>query len=384
MSPTQEADALCRHAHLNALPMPWDVLLVDDPLESVEVAAARLGINPRTLRDRAWRHGFSTGAPSGRPRKGIVVGMLRSTWDKCVPPRHVDRPEVVNQPNHPRVPWTEVEDTILRLRTVRPARSRLRIDWPALLRALPRRGKAGIESRRAELGLTKQALPWSKNELRILARKFGKVSRATIMAMLHKRSWGAIVKQAKADGLIGLPTGKLVLATAARKFGYNVATFRDLLARHSVKVVHYSCCNGKEDVTSPWRYVSEAACHRAVRADMDRETMAHAASRLGVPYKTLRAWLLAAGRVMPGRRGCWQRLEPGVADAVVAANGFCAGGETLSGAAKRVHADPRNLRAWLSAAGAYSTPPRGQRVWLDPAIVDRVVNNHRSQIVGDA
>lgn len=365
------------------LVMPWDVVTVDDPLESAEAAAARLGLKMWTLKSRARVRGLTSGATSGRPRKGVVVGMLRSVWDQCATTRRRGRPAAIKQPEPPRVAqgiaWTAAEDAILRERTTPPPRGRLRIHWPSLLRALPRRGKAGIESHRAELGLTRKPPPWQPRELKILARKFGKVSRTTLMAMLDTRSWDAIIKQAKADGLVGLPEGKLLLSAAAEKFGYHVSTFRDLLLRHRVKIVLYSCCDGLERAASPWRYVSEAACHRAVKADASMETMAQAAERLGVPYKTLRAWLLAAGRVLPGRRGCWQRLEPGVADTIAAANGFRAGGETLEQAAKRVRADPRNLSAWLAAAGVARSLARGQRMWLDPARVDEVVRLRRKK-----
>lgn len=296
------------------LPPPWDAPC--DPIERITAAAVRLGISERTLRHRARTRGFSTGASAGRPRYGVVVGLLRSEWDQCREPlgRRPKPPQ-----KHPRVAWTPREDAILARMTAMPARGRLVIDWPAVLKALPRRGKAGCESRRAELGLTRDPPPWPDKQRAILVRKFGRVSRATLMAMLPGRSWEAVLKEARRAKVTGLPPGKLMFAAAAAKFGYARATFRALCERHGVKLVAYTCCASRPG-TKPQSYVGEKACQRAVKADHALETVAHGADRTGVAVATLRAWMVAEGHPVAGRAIRWTKFAPAVVDAVVALN----------------------------------------------------------------
>jgi hypothetical protein len=357
----------------------FDVAALEaDPIERLADAAERLGMSERSLRNRRRVRRLSTGSGPGRPREGVVVGLLRSEWDYCAQRIAPGRKRPTGKS---REPWSPREDGILRDRTTPPKRGRLIIDWPALLAALPRRGKAGIESRRAEIGLTR-APSWSDHELVTLRRKFGKVSRATMMAMLHTKSWASIIKQAKLEGLAGLPEGRMMLTAAAKEFGYHVATFRALLIRHRVKITKYTCCDGDPSAGQPMHHVSVAACHRAVKADMELETLIHASERTGIPRKTLWGWMIASGEATIGRRGRWQKFAPRVFDEVAAANGFKRGGETLQRAAKRSHVDPHNLRTWLKAAGVYQSVPRGQRLYLDPAIVDATVNKHRAKDVG--
>lgn len=349
------------------LSVPWEAPSPDDISETLAQASDRLGLALKTLMARAHRAGLPL-APQGRPRKG-------TTWTH--PQRAWDRAAQIHDPAPGE--WTRPEDARLRRLTKPPARGRLRLDWPALLAALPRHAKGAIQARRAALGLTR-APTWPPAQVEVLRRKFGRVSRALMLAMLPGRSWAAIVKLAKAEGVAGLPCGHMAVSTAARKFGYHVATFLDLLTRHRVRVRVYTCTQGPL-ARVPWKIVSVAACDRAVRADFETETVAVAAARIGVPRKTLRSWMIAAGHPMEGRRGQWQRFPSATLDTVARSSGHRAGGESIGHAARRHGMEPTRLRQWLRAAGLVTPTLRGHRQWLDPQSVDGVVNAGRAASV---
>lgn len=287
--------------------------LEGDPVETPEEAAARLGLSVRALQARALVRRLPKVRPQGRPCRGAVYGLPRSTWDACAVPAKVGRPRKVTPGPHANAPWTDEENDILRRLTRAKPRKRLVIPWARVLHALPRHGKAGIRVQRRRLGLTEES-PLRDDEMAVLRAKFGRVCRRVLLKAIPGRSWSTLVRCARAEGLSPLPKGHLLLSVAAAKFGYHVHTFKALLARHKVRIYNYHRQETTRTPSSgrrkPWRHVDEAACARAVALDLERETVAEGAARCGVAMEDLRAWMVEAGHPVGGRAIGWMRFAP--------------------------------------------------------------------------
>lgn len=223
--------------------------------------------------------------------------------------------------------------------------------------------------------------PWTPEEKLRLSEMWGVVDPEEIVASFG-RTWGAIQKQAEKQRLShGLPEGVVTLTEAERRLGHDRESLENIARRHGVPLRSHPCpwSAGRRRKTGVrWKCVEFAVLESAVMLeDRELETVGGAADRRGIPADTLRSWLRADGLIPPRRHGrVVSRVRTVDVDRVVASRHHPS--KELVGVAARRHGVPvSTMRRWLRIAGLMTPVPRGHRLWLDPKVIDAVVNEHR-------
>lgn len=356
-------------------PSPSDAMTHDpDPIERMEEAAVRLGMNIHTLRSRVRRLAIQ-GAPAGRPKAGTSKGLPRSEWDKCRDawphsgrlPRQYDNPS-------PRAPWDVAEDRILCRMAIRANARTGDVDWPHILRLLPRRNRtvAGVRlSALRVVGLR----PMGPRDHDRMVNHYAMAAREEDRSQLPRggRFSPDYLDRYASFYKIGPPAGRLTLPAMADRMGFTRRSLVALLKRQGVEVI---AARRLSDGCLLYSHIDEAECIAAVDRDMAQETVAQAARRHGLSDHGLRAWMIEAGYEPPGRPGKVTKHTPEAFDAVVAAKHKAAAETVRLRTASRDTGIARStLRDWLRSDGVDTRRP------VPAAIVTAVVNTRRPQSV---
>lgn len=305
--------------------------LADDPIEHITDAAKRLRLSAKTLRQRAREAGLRPCRAGACPTPGKGVGLPRSEWNRI---GHGGKRKTGPKTQAPAPP-------------------------------------------------TRKGRWWTTEEKQRLADMWGVVDSREVCASLD-RPWSAIREEARR---LGLPVGQAgmdgweTLAAAAKRQGMSYVQMRSLCARRGVLVVAHRTSFAESARVA---FVQPADVDEAVAREVRlMDTPGAAAKRLGIHPRVLMEWLRVAG-VLPAETQsgrCHYRIPSASIEAVLAARGWRAGGESVAQAAVRVGIGEDRLRRWLAGDGIVS-PKRGARLWLDPAVVDAVVARHRAASAG--
>lgn len=343
-----------------------------DPIERMKDAAVRLGMSIHTLRDRARRVELAL-PPQGRPENGTVKGLPQSEWDKCLLARtHCGRLPRQYDDARPDAPWDVAEDRILWRHTVgRDPRKTTSIDWPDILRLLPRRNREVAGKRLTDLRAAGMR-PMRPRDHDLVVKHYAMMQHdsAKVRFPRHRPEY---IDRYASFYRIGPPSGRLTLPVAAEKAGFARRTLLAILARQGVEVL---ATRRLSDGCLLYSHVDETECMAAVKRDMAMETTAQAAVRWQVSESGLRDWMIEAGHMPSGRSGRITKYAPEVFDAVVAAK------REASTKTARIRAVSRHtgiarstLRGWLRREGV---APREK---VPAAKMTAVVNTHRPQSV---
>lgn len=252
--------------------------------------------------------------------------------------------------------WTPAEDA--KLRELYPSAPREEV-----LAALPGRAWTGAVQRACKLDILR-APRWSPEEEASLRDLWPDGSRRTLCRKL-RRSWDAIKQHAELLGLAGsqgeLSTrwaGYVTVTRASRIVGYELPTFRRILAAYHAHFVSLPADDARAELPSPATHVrgslaaerrhlmvDEVAARDAVAWWLTLESSKDAAGRLGLPYMTLHSMAARAGA--PLARG--DRRSAATWDALVAAQ---SSGKTYPNRARPgvVRATPKGAAARKAAA----------------------------------
>lgn len=227
----------------------------------------------------------------------------------------------------PRKTWTRDEEAVIRRLYARAGRRRRRVQWEKILRALPGRTRDAIKSHAHAMRCASRGTGWGRREERTLTRLWGEDGERALMDALPGRTWIAITRHAEEMGLpMGMPQGFVTPKEAARRLGCDGETVMRLAARAGVPVTRQTTARHvrgtqrakgfRARLMVEWDKIREA-CER----ELQLETVAYAAERVGVPRATLRRWIYEADVLAPcpeGRTRRDIRLDPALVDAVVA------------------------------------------------------------------
>lgn len=126
-------------------------------------------------------------------------------------------------------PWTPEEDATLERVTRCGASRRLRVDWPAVLAALPGRTRLAVLYRRDHLGLGAAGRRWTPREDKLLRDRWGEDVGRTLARKL-RRTETSIYQRAQRLGLPPQMQGRASVARACAKLGVWHDTLYRLLA----------------------------------------------------------------------------------------------------------------------------------------------------------
>lgn len=222
---------------------------------------------------------------------------------------------------------------------------------------------------------------WTREEDVALRARWGTDVPATL-AERFGRSWIAVLQHA---ARIGLPVGGAgmqgmeTLRAAVERTGYSRKALVALLRRRNVAVWSHRTTTNPE-ARCAWQWVDPVEVDDAIAIETrDLETPGAFARRTGVDTAALYGWLRDAGLIpapTPGTRK-HQRLATSAMERVLTARGWCAGGESIVGAARRHGLSARTLQRLLVGAGVL-TAGQARRMYLDPTAVDRIVRARRA------
>jgi len=172
--------------------------------------------------------------------------------------------------------------------------------------------------------------------------------------------------------------GYAPVQSVAATLGISRVMLHRIVAAHSVPMVSDAAVDARRSTL-----VHVEAAKAAMLRDLATETQDEASARHGVSYGTMARALTAAGlKYRKGnRRKSW--LVPAAVDAAMLAyRTKSTSRETMPQAALRTSMVPSTLRGWLAADGFRQDRTQYRTAWLDPAIVDAVVNKRRAKDVG--
>lgn len=289
------------------------------------------------------------------------------------------------------LPWTAEEfETLARLATHR-GRVRRALPWDRIEAALPGRSRRTISVRLARLtrrGVVKRGgREWTREENLTLRRLWTESAERTLLAALPRRSWSAIIQHARQLGLEVRVRGLVSIPAAATALGLSHEAVIALAARASIALCYapHAPTRNRGPVkrlraARRPRFVDLDALREALEAELERETIAYASQRHGLPRATLARWLHAA-EVAGHKLGSETMFDPADVDRVVAAHGWAPGRVPVTEAARRHGLPKTTFATWARAEGHRST--RGRPLFLDVAEADRIVAKHRGAAAGE-
>jgi transposase len=221
--------------------------------------------------------------------------------------------------------------------------------------------------------VTRRKYHWTPREDDVLRMHWGARPVAEVATILE-RSAEAVYQRAGKIGLgLGCPQGFEYLHNAALRVGHDPKTLRRILRWARVPIREASA----DPKSSNVRHVVEPyEVDEAMALWGEHETPAEAAHRTGFDEHTMRRLLRAAiarGELKDERPASGRHwlVRKSVVDKIVAAR---LRAESAAQATKRVGVSYPTLHKWLKASGI----AHGRGIWLDPDVVDRVVEAKRA------
>lgn len=209
---------------------------------------------------------------------------------------------------------------------------------------------------------------WLRSDDRRLMMLWDEVNLSTAAKLLG-RSEIAIYSRASVLGFpLGIQSGFESLQGAAERTGFSIGFLKKTLAAHGVEPrERMSLPNPGPVKFRPVQWKTEDV-DAAVIDWLATETVEEAARSRGLTPSVLRRWLVSARVRSTGRR-CW-RVPTEVIDRVVADG---QGRETLRHAARRVGISLQTLSTYLRRAGVIPAMRQRKAFRILPVDVDRVV-----------
>lgn len=205
-------------------------------------------------------------------------------------------------------PWTAQEEETLRCYYARAGAKRVA--------AMLGRSERAIFKRAQVLGVISRPI-WTVAEDNILRREWGEVGPRSLREKLPGRKWSAIVWRAKDLGLPSPKQGRVALSVAARAAGFSHYLMLNILETEGVRVERYAGGLHAQHRREQHRVVDPDEARAAVERWLRRETVAQAATRIGVGRAAMRAILIRTGTLRPQGRGHVVRYTPEEIDRAV-------------------------------------------------------------------
>ena len=296
---------------------------MSDEYETLREASTRLGVEPDWLRHRARSRGYLGRGPVGRPPKGMRVTLSANEWNLSAAP------------------------AVRKFVGVGALEKRTGKDWRTVL-ATARRMKERIYTK----------VPGERSRYCVSASSAERIVNAF---KASTPEWGAV-------------------KTVAEACGVHMSTMRRVITQYAVptRVDATRRSHGQGHAV-----VNIEAAREALMRDLSAETIAYAAKRHGVDWMLVSRALVKAGVHSRGKsqRKTW--FDPRVVDAALAAyRTNPTDKETTPHAAQRSGVPVSTMKRWLASEGVVQTRAMARKAWLDPAIVDAIVNRRRAAAVG--